>query len=116
MTNNKGETLTSDSAMLIVGSLFDIISQPQNYGGPVNATAEFHVEAVGSGLTYQWQFSKNNRTWTNSTSATQGYNTDTLHVIITNTRNGYYYRCIVTDGSGESIVSDAARLTVVSTQ
>ena len=42
----------------------------------------------------------------------EGYNTDTLTVTATASRNGYKYRCIVTDAYGNETVSQEAILTV----
>ncbi len=49
-------TVISDAATLRVGSALAITSQPQDFTGPLNATATFTVEATGTGLTYQWQY------------------------------------------------------------
>ena len=40
------------------------------------------------------------------------YATDTLTVTATAARNGYKYRCIVTDAYGNETVSETATLTV----
>ena len=42
----------------------------------------------------------------------EGYATDTLTVTATVARNGYKYRCIVTDANGNETVTDYATLTV----
>jgi hypothetical protein len=108
-----GESHVSGVATLSVGALFNFISQPSNYTGPVGSTATFHVGATGNNLTYRWQwYSPRGKIWTNSTSATVGYNTDTLSVAVTTARNGFRYRCIVTDASGATVTSNYATLTV----
>lgn len=88
-----------------------ITTQPQNTTVSENANAIFTVIAVGSGLTYQWQFlPTNNNVWSN-TSAT-GATTNSLTIQARSYRNNYKYRCVITDAAGNSIVSAAAILTV----
>jgi len=71
----------------------------------------FEVEATGNSLTYQWQYlNAGTSTWRDS--GMSGADTDTLSVTITEARDGQQYRCVVTDGDGNSVTSDAATLTV----
>ncbi len=70
------------------------------------------VAAAGSNLTYQWQYKTPSGAWKNCSSKTTGYNTATLNVVATAYRNGYQYRCIVTDALGNHVTSQAALLTV----
>lgn len=89
-----------------------ILEQPEDNSGAIGDLVPFSVTAIGTGLTYQWQWSQNSGVnWVNSSSATVGYNTDTLQVSVTRQRNGYQYRCIVTDGNGNSTTSSVATLT-----
>ncbi len=91
---------------------FDAISitgQPTDFTGPLNSYATFHVEAAGTGLTYQWQ-SYTNGKWVNNSFATS--RTDTLRVKITEARDGAQYRCVITDASGNRVESNAATLHV----
>ena len=70
--------------------------------------ATFKVVATGSGLSYQWQYSKDSGlTWNTSTVNSATYGTTATAV-----RNGWLYRCIVTDGSGDSVMSQNAKLTI----
>ena len=66
--------------------------------------------SVDSGFTYQWQYSKNGTTWSNTTMT--GYNTATLTVAATNARNGYQYRCVLTGSKNSKLESKAAVLHV----
>ncbi|MBR4341446.1 MAG: hypothetical protein IKP88_01840, partial [Lachnospiraceae bacterium] len=76
------------------------------------ANAEFSVKTVGTGLKYQWQVSKDGgNTWTDS--SLSGYNTDTLTVLATKARNGYKFRCVVTDKKNTTVTSSIATLTVL---
>ncbi len=60
-------------------------------------------------MTYQWQFSKNGTTWSNS-SAT-GNKTDTLSFQAASTYNGRQFRCVVSDGT-DTIISDVVSFTI----
>ena len=54
----------------------------------------------------------NGSTWYNMPSSFTGYNAATLQVGATAARNGYSYRCVVTDAGGNSVTSNAVTLTV----
>ncbi|MCC8029727.1 MAG: hypothetical protein LIO75_08050, partial [Lachnospiraceae bacterium] len=82
-----------------------------DYTGEVGDTATFTVEAEGDDLSYQWQYSSNGgTTWLNS--GQTGAATATISVQVKESRDGQQYRCVVTDGSGNTVTSDAATLNV----
>ena len=81
--------------------------QPMHYCGPVGSTAKFHVDAEGEGLTYQWQLKKGSK-WANLTSG--GANTATLSVKVDESKDGKFYRCLITDASGNTIATDEVGL------
>jgi hypothetical protein len=106
VTNAYGST-TSNAATLTVSSLPVIVTQPKAKTVDAGATVAFSVEASGSGLTYQWQYSTNNgSTWHNAsgTSATFSFKA-------TAALSGRQYRCVVTNANG-STPSNGATLTV----
>ena len=74
-----------------------IVTQPKSKGVPSGSTAEFYVDAYGTGaLNYQWQYRKNSSAaWANS--GQKGAKTDTLSVAATEILNGYQFRCVITD-------------------
>ncbi|MBR4342301.1 MAG: leucine-rich repeat domain-containing protein, partial [Lachnospiraceae bacterium] len=109
----KNNSATSKAATLKVKSSTTITSQPQNVTAVENTTVQFSVSANGEGLKYQWQTSKNNgQTWVNSSMS--GCKTNTLNVVAIADRNGYMFRCVITDKNNISIESNAAKLTVTS--
>ena len=114
VTDGSGATATSNAAKLTVGvSTVTIVNQPSNYSGALGTKATFTVVASGTGLTYQWQWSRDNgQTWANSSSSFEGYRSASMQVPITEARNGYLYRCVVTDASGATVTSNAAKLTI----
>ncbi|MBQ2478176.1 MAG: hypothetical protein II510_01705, partial [Erysipelotrichales bacterium] len=85
-------------------------SQTVAAGTPVS----FKVAASGTGLTYQWYYRTSaTGTWQKSTAACATTNTYSLAASsVTKARSGYQYRCVVTDGNGQSVTSSAATLTV----
>ena len=74
------------------------------------STAVFKVTATGSSLSYQWQYRESaSGSWKNATDA--GSKTAQLTVSVTNSKNGYQYRCVVSNAS-DTVNSNAATLTV----
>ena len=88
-----------------------IIQQPKDDYVDVGEYAVFSVVAQGQDLTYQWQY-KNasyiNSGWNNS--GMSGAKSPTLSIEGTEVRNGQLYRCIITDASGNQIISKEARI------
>ena len=97
---SKGVTVTAVAAPVIT-------TQPANKTVAAGASATFTVAASGTGLTYQWQYSKNGTTWTDKAGATSASYTVTAKA----SYNGMLYRCIVTNAGG-SVTSGTAKLTV----
>ena len=96
---NGGTTLTTPT----------ISTQPTGQTVTEGNTASFTVEANGDNLSYQWQQSADNgQSWPDIDGATN----DTYSIEATTiSMSGYQYRCVVT-GSGVSVISSAATLTV----
>lgn len=108
---NSVGTVYSNVVSLTVKDTPSITKQPANVTVATGKTAAFSVEAKGSGLTYQWQYRPGSSgEWYNST--TSGYHTATLTVTAENHRNGYQYRCKISNSDG-TVYSEAAVLTVI---
>lgn len=89
-----------------------IIKQPTNITAAIGTTATFVVEATGDGLTYQWQyFTSTTNSWLDS--STSGNKTNALKVAAETHRNGYKYRCVITDANGDTVTTDEVMLTIV---
>ncbi len=118
--DDAGNSVTSAAAKLTVGetepetpptSTLKITAQPKNVTSPAGKTVKFTVAAEGEGaLTYQWQYSTNGTTWSKTSST--GSTTATISVSAVNARDGYMYRCVVTDAAGNKATSEAAKLTI----
>ena len=108
VTNRKGTTISS-AATLTLKTAPVITTQPTSTTANVSSSAQFTVKAAGA-QSYQWQYRTSpSGSWKN-TSAT-GNKTATLTVPATVSRNGYQYRCKVTNTVG-TVISDTAILTV----
>ncbi len=109
--DGKGNKVTSNGATLTVNPGITITAQPENQSVTEGAKATFSVAATGSNLSYQWQFRKSDTgSWVNS--GMTGSKTNSITVQGTATRNGYQYRCVITDGNGKKLTSNGATLTV----
>ncbi len=87
-----------------------ISKQPQSIASAPGKDVQFTVTATGESLSYQWQVCEAGKTtWKNSPAT--GNQTATLTIPATTSRNGYKYRCVVTNKAGKT-VSAAATLTV----
>lgn len=117
VSDSSGRSVNSSAATLTIRSTLKITTQPRSVTVSENATATFTVAASGTGLKYQWQYKSPaaGADWVNCSSSTTGYNTATLKPVGTAARNGYQYRCVITDSSGSKVTSSAATLTVTVT-
>ena len=107
VTNSAG-SVTSEAAMLTVLPDFAITGQPEDTMVALGESASFSVTANGTGLSYQWYYSKNGgASWTKWSGKTAA----SFTIKGSTTNNGCLYRCVITGGSG-SITSEAAMLTV----
>ena len=92
----------------------DIITkQPVSAVGKNGETKRFIVSANGSGLRYQWWQNVNNGNgWVIMN--TEGARQPIFTIPVAAFRNGYRYRCVVTDSNGNSETSNEVTLYVVS--
>ncbi len=87
-----------------------ITSNPSSKTASAGTTVTFTVGASGSNLSYQWQYrTGSSGSWENSPA--DGNKTKTLSIPATSWRNGYEYRCKVSNSSG-TVYSNSASLTV----
>ncbi len=118
VTDKNGKTVTSNAAKLSIEKsqvTLKITSQPQDVKAEVGSTASVSVKAEGEGLTYQWQVSSSNGAkWGNTSLA--GNKTTTLTFTVLSNYEGRLFRCIVTDKNGKTVTSDAAKVSLESSQ
>ncbi|WP_073415475.1 T9SS sorting signal type C domain-containing protein [Flavobacterium defluvii] len=112
-TPNCSQSFTTN-VTLAVNALPVITTHPQTITVCEGKTHTFTVATSAGSPTYQWQYSPNNSTWTNTNGApgATGHTTASLSVSnIALSYSGYYVRCIVTTGTCSS-TSNSALLTV----
>ena len=115
ITDAKGNTVVSEAAKLSIGEATGdsiiINAQPKDVSVAAGSATSFIVEATGEGLTYQWQVSSSNgERWGNTSLA--GAKTNILQLVAPSNYNGRRYRCVITDKKGNTVITDAAKLTV----
>ncbi|MBQ5544685.1 MAG: hypothetical protein IIU00_03330, partial [Clostridia bacterium] len=107
VTDKYGNAVTSDAAYMKITSLA-ITGQPASVTAKKGASVSFTVTANGPGITYQWQYSDDQgKTWQQSSLSGATYKTT-----LTDSRNGRYVRCIVTDKYGNSVTSQSASMKI----
>ena len=108
--SSTGEVAFSTSAKLTLSKTFKIFRQPASAGGALDTVLYFTVQAGGEGLKYQWQVSTDGKTgWKNVTNNSSATTVRFTQRVVPSSC-GKYYRCIVTNKSGKTLTSTAARL------
>ena len=106
-----GQSVKSDIVTLTVSAKPVITTQPKAQSVTSGKTATFTVKADGEGLTYQWQYRVSSTgKWLKATAT--GNKTASMKVPGTAGRNGYQYRCVITDADGDVVYTKAVTLTV----
>ena len=118
VTDKYGKTVTSNAAKLSIEksqATLKITGQPQDVKADVGSTTSVSVKAEGEGLKYQWQVSSSNgKRWGNTSLA--GNKTTTLTFTVLSNYEGRLFRCIVTDKNGNTVTSNAAKVSLGSLQ
>lgn len=112
ITDANGNSVTTNEVTLTVGAI-GITKQPMDVVAAAGASVTFHVAAQGDGLSYQWQRSENKgATWLNCTS-TGAYTADWTFEMFA-AYDGIQYRCVVSDGNGNSVITNVITLSLAS--
>ena len=109
ISNSLGTVYTNNAA-LHVKAKPAVTTQPQSITTSADTTVKFSVKATGSDLSYQWQY-RTSSTGSWNTSTMTGCKTATMTVKATAARDGYQYRCKVSNSLG-TVYTNAATLTV----
>ena len=106
--DSEGRDDHSKTAVLYV---LAITKHPSDQNVKSGTQAVFSTSASGSGLKFSWQVKESSSSeWRQSTSS--GHNTKTLKVNAGISRNGYRFRCKVSDAKGNVVYSNPAVLYV----
>ena len=107
--NGYGRAISSPAKLTVSGVKPAIRSQTKAVTSALKETVTFKVTAAGTGLRYKWQYSADGgKKWHDSAMA--GCTTASVKVPVVTRRNGYLYRCVVTNSRGRT-VSSPAKLT-----
>jgi putative transposon-encoded protein len=105
------EVASIDEPVVVAAAAITITVQPTSKTVAPGDTAQFGLAAKGTGLTYQWQVQLAGKTtWQDTT--LDGNKTKLLSFTALTDYNGRKYRCVVTDSNGNTATTNAATLTV----
>jgi len=107
-TDPTADWYPDDMPVFLIDTGIVITSQPVDAVGQLGDIVKFSVKVSGEVTSYQWQYSDGYGWYDNSD---PGANTATVSVEVRDYRNGYRYRCIISNSLGY-VVSDAATLTI----
>jgi trimeric autotransporter adhesin len=115
-TGTNCTSLAPNTVTVTVYAPLAITTQPAPQSVLPSTVATFSIAATGSIVSYQWQVSPNNSTWSNlANDATySNVGTNTLTINADTPLNGLYYRCVVS-GNGSCATplnSNSAQLSV----
>ena len=106
--SNSGGSVCTDTVEIWIVTTPKITTQPKAVSVKAGKKVTFKIKAGGEGLQYQWYYQKPKTTkWVKISGATKA----TYSFTAKKTKNGYKYRCKVTNAAG-SATSKAVKLTV----
>ena len=116
ITDSEGNVVVSEPAgMLLPPSTIEIVTQPADAAGIPAEQVPFTVEATGLNLTYRWYYSNDGgKSW--GASWSEGYNTATLLPVLRAYNSGRMFKCLVTDGNGNTEWTEAATMVLDSSE
>ena len=108
-----GTVLVSEEAKLTVKTYMNITYHPNNQVVVLGYKGQFTVAAEGEGIKYQWQYCRpDSEKWIDT--AMEGCTKATVMIETTTARDGYRYRCKITDVTGNVVYSEVATMQVLS--
>ncbi|HVP11040.1 MAG TPA: hypothetical protein VMV94_07615, partial [Phycisphaerae bacterium] len=108
-----GEPVTSQEAILTIGEVIAIQAGPTNQSLCPEGSAAFQVTAVGTGLTYLWQFNDGPAFESLGDDGNiTGSSTASLSIAHVSAQHAGQYQCIVFGTCGPAVISSVAVLTV----
>jgi len=107
------EVLISDPAELTVITAITDVVGPNDQTVVLGYKGQFTASAQGEGIKYQWQYKRPDGTrWINT--AMEGCQKPTVLIETTAARDGYQYRCEITDVTGNVVYTEPATMRVLS--
>lgn len=111
VSDQYGNSVTSNTVTLHKAATLAIVAQPQNVTVAKGEQAKVTVEATGSGLTYQWYLRNKNAATFSKSSVTK----KTYSVTMSDAVNGRELYCVVTDQYGNSVTTRTVKLSQIAT-
>ncbi len=109
ITDARGAQTVSEEAVLTI--VTKVVTQPKSVAVMTGGKASFSVKATGAGtLKYQWQSQKPGGTWKNSAAASA--KTADFSFTAQAAHDGYSFRCVITDGNGNTTATNTVKLTI----
>jgi len=109
ITDSKGNSVTSDVATLHVIYVAQITSQPKDAAVKLGDTVSVSLAASGDGITYQWYWKNADQAAYQPSSSTG----NTYSTGMTEEKDGRTVYCVITDKYGNSVTSDVATLSIL---
>ena len=111
VTDGSGNAVWSQPVKLqVLSAQLKILTQPTDVTCAEGETAVFTVNAQGDTLKYLWYASTDGETWT--LTYLTGYNTNELSFAVNATRAAKMYKCIITDVAGNTVETNAVKVTI----
>lgn len=107
ITDKYGNSITSDTVTLHMGTLLEIVEQPSDASAAIGSVVKTKVTAVGEGLTYQWYVRNPKATSFVESSIVKA----TYSYTMTESKSGRKVYCVITDKYGNSVTTDTVTLT-----
>ncbi len=107
VTDQYGNSVTTDTVTLKMGVAAQITQQPQSASGFDGERVKVTVGAIGDGLTYKWYYKD---AAGKDFALTTTYTTNTYSVPMKASRDGRQIYCVVTDQYGNSVTTDTVTL------
>jgi hypothetical protein len=108
-----GTVLESEAAELTVKTYMNITYHPNDQVVVLGYKGQFTAAAEGEGIKYQWQYCRpGSEKWIDT--AMEGSTKATVMIETTTARDGYMYRCKITDITGNEQFTEVATMRVLS--
>ncbi len=104
----RGNTVTTDTVVMVIAKPLRITTQPVDYVGAADSTASFTVKAEGNYLSYQWYYKDSgSSSFTKSSVKTNKYSTP-----LKASNSGRQLYCVVSDRFGGVVISDTVTMSL----
>ncbi len=110
ITDQYGNSVTTDTVTMIMGNTVKIVEQPKNVVAPNGEMISFTVYATGDGLTYKWYFKNKGAS---EFSYTKSFNDYFYIALMNDTRADRQVYCVITDQYGNSVKTDVVTMTMI---